>query len=599
MKEERLKGGEFLLKESDQHTIYVPEMITQEQEMISNSARDFFMNEVHPVLDRLDAQEEGLTLSLLEKAEKLGFLGISIPAEYGGMELDFNTETYFFEQLGIAHSFALSLGAHIGIGTLPILYFGTEEQKKKYLPMIACGKTKAAYCLTEPTSGSDALSAKTKAVLNKEGTHYILNGQKMWITNGGFSDLFTVFVQVDGSHFTAFLVDAHSKGVRLGEEEKKMGIKGSSTRQVFFENVEVPIENVLGEIGKGHRIAFNTLNIGRFKLGNGVTGGAKSMLVHALSYANERVQFNQPIGEFGAIQHKIANMAIKIYGSESAVYRTSGLIHNMVNDKIASGEKSYMAKQIAAEEYAIECAMLKVYGSEIADQIVDETLQIYGGMGYSEELPIARAYRDCRINRIYEGTNEINRLLTTGMLLKRAMGGRLDLMSSALKLQQELMKPLENKPAFDNELNELDHLIAQAKKAWLLVAASAAQTLMDRLEKEQEIMMLIADISMDIFIAESSLLRTRLLIDKHGKDKASVLLSMTKVLVTELMQSSYQRGKEALCGFVKEDMLAMQLGGLKRLTGHKAINLIEERRKIAKAFLEKGDYYLMKEFKLK
>ena len=599
MKEERLKGGEFLLKESDQHTIYVPEMITQEQEMISNSARDFFMNEVHPVLDRLDAQEEGLTLSLLEKAEKLGFLGISIPAEYGGMELDFNTETYFFEQLGIAHSFALSLGAHIGIGTLPILYFGTEDQKKKYLPMIACGKTKAAYCLTEPTSGSDALSAKTKAVLNKEGSHYILNGQKMWITNGGFSDLFTVFVQVDGSHFTAFLVDAHSKGVRLGEEEKKMGIKGSSTRQVFFENVEVPVENVLGEIGKGHRIAFNTLNIGRFKLGNGVTGGAKSMLVHALSYANERVQFNQPIGEFGAIQHKIANMAIKIYGSESAVYRTSGLIHNMVNDKIESGEKSYMAKQIAAEEYAIECAMLKVYGSEIADQIVDETLQIYGGMGYSEELPIARAYRDCRINRIYEGTNEINRLLTTGMLLKRAMGGRLDLMSSALKLQQELMKPLENKPAFDNELNELDHLIAQAKKAWLLVAASAAQTLMDKLEKEQEIMMLIADISMDIFIAESSLLRTRLLIDKHGKDKASVLLSITKVLVTELMQSSYQRGKEALCGFVKEDMLAMQLGGLKRLTAHKAINLIEERRKISKAFLEKGDYYLMKEFKLK
>jgi len=292
-------------------------------------------------------------------------------------------------------------------------------------------------------------------------------------------------------------------------------------------------------------------------------------------------------------------MAIKIYGSESAVYRTSGLIHNMVNDKIASGEKSYMAKQIAAEEYAIECAMLKVYGSEIADQIVDETLQIYGGMGYSEELPIARAYRDCRINRIYEGTNEINRLLTTGMLLKRAMGGRLDLMSSALKLQQELMKPLENKPAFDNELNELDHLIAQAKKAWLLVAASAAQTLMDKLEKEQEIMMLIADISMDIFIAESSLLRTRLLIDKHGKDKASVLLSITKVLVTELMQSSYQRGKEALCGFVKEDMLAMQLGGLKRLTAHKAINLIEERRKISKAFLEKGDYYLMKEFKLK
>lgn len=599
MKEERLKGGEFLLKESNQHTIYVPEMITQEQEMISNSAKDFFINEVHPVLDRLDAQEEGLTLSLLEKAEKLGFLGISIPAEYGGMELDFNTETYFFEQLGIAHSFALSLGAHIGIGTLPILYFGTEAQKKKYLPMIACGKTKAAYCLTEPTSGSDALSAKTKAVLNKEGSHYILNGQKMWITNGGFSDLFTVFVQVDGSHFTAFLVDAHSKGVRLGEEEKKMGIKGSSTRQVFFENVEVPVENLLGEIGKGHRIAFNTLNIGRFKLGNGVTGGAKSMLVHALSYANERVQFNQPIGEFGAIQHKIANMAIKIYGSESAVYRTSGLIHDLVNDKIESGEKSYMAKQIAAEEYAIECAMLKVYGSEIADQIVDETLQIYGGMGYSEELPIARAYRDCRINRIYEGTNEINRLLTTGMLLKRAMGGRLDLMSSALKLQQELMKPPENKPAFDDKLEELDHLIAQAKKAWLLVAASAAQTLMDKLEKEQEIMMLIADISMDIFIAESSLLRTRLLIDKHGKDKASVLLSMTKVLVTELMQSSYQRGKEALCGFVKEDMLAMQLGGLKRLTGHKAINLIEERRKIAKAFLEKGDYYLMKEFKLK
>jgi len=599
LKEERLKGGEFLLKESNQHTIYVPEMITQEQEMISNSAKDFFINEVHPVLDRLDAQEEGLTLSLLEKAEKLGFLGISIPAEYGGMELDFNTETYFFEQLGIAHSFALSLGAHIGIGTLPILYFGTEAQKKKYLPMIACGKTKAAYCLTEPTSGSDALSAKTKAVLNKEGSHYILNGQKMWITNGGFSDLFTVFVQVDGSHFTAFLVDAHSKGVRLGEEEKKMGIKGSSTRQVFFENVEVPVENLLGEIGKGHRIAFNTLNIGRFKLGNGVTGGAKSMLVHALSYANERVQFNQPIGEFGAIQHKIANMAIKIYGSESAVYRTSGLIHDLVNDKIESGEKSYMAKQIAAEEYAIECAMLKVYGSEIADQIVDETLQIYGGMGYSEELPIARAYRDCRINRIYEGTNEINRLLTTGMLLKRAMGGRLDLMSSALKLQQELMKPPENKPAFDDKLEELDHLIAQAKKAWLLVAASAAQTLMDKLEKEQEIMMLIADISMDIFIAESSLLRTRLLIDKHGKEKASVLLSMTKVLVTELMQSSYQRGKEALCGFVKEDMLAMQLGGLKRLTGHKAINLIEERRKIAKAFLEKGDYYLMKEFKLK
>jgi alkylation response protein AidB-like acyl-CoA dehydrogenase len=588
-----LKGGQFIVKESSFEDVFIPEEFTEEQLMFRDSVRDFVANEIAPNLDRLDKMEEGLAVAKLNMAGELGLLGTAIPEEFGGSAMDFNTNSILVEQMGAAHGFSVTLGAHIGIGTLPILYFGTDAQKQKYLPKLATGELKASYCLTEPGSGSDALSAKTKAMLSEDGSHYVLNGQKMWITNAGFADVFIVFAQENGTNFTGYIVEKTMDGVKLGAEEQKLGIKCSSTRQVFFENVKVPKENVLGEIGKGHKIAFNILNIGRYKLAAGVTGGAKKACDVAIKYANERIQFKVPISSFGAIKHKIAEMAIRLWTTESAVYRTSDMIDKKEKELHTAGKANSESLLGAAEEYAIECAMLKVIASETLDFVVDEALQIYGGMGYSEEAPAARAYRDARINRIFEGTNEINRLLTLDMLIKRAMKGQIDLLTPAMAIQKELMSiPYFGMPDTEDIFYHEKKAIVNAKKGLLMVAGAAVQKLMMNLEKEQEILMNAADVMNDIFVMESALLRTQKLIAKKGVENCQMYIDITKVFISDAMERININGKHAIVAFADGDELRMMLMGLKRFTKHDAINTNKLRRNIAEKLIEANGYIL-------
>lgn len=587
-----LGGGEFLITESQADQVFTPEDLSEESRMMADMTRDFVEKEIIPHVDAIDAQQEGLVPSILEKAGELGLLGTSIPEEYGGAGLDFNTNTGITMAMGPSYSFGVSWAAHTGIGTLPILYYGTEEQKQKYLPGLTSGQLKAAYCLTEPGSGSDALGAKTKAVLNEAGTHYAISGQKMWITNGGFADLFIVFAKIDGEKdkFTAFIIDANAEGVTRGEEEKKMGIKGSSTRQIFFEGVLVPKENILGEIGKGHKIAFNILNIGRFKLGAMSAGGCQMSTTKSVQYANERHQFGVPISSFGAIQHKLAEQAIRTYALETTTYRISDLIDKRVKDKLEEGLAYPEALMDAAEEYAIECAMLKVFGSEVLDFVVDETVQVHGGYGFSEEFPAARAYRDSRINRIFEGTNEINRLLTVDMLLKRAMKGQIDLMGPAMAVQKELMSI----PDFGDEptgyLAKEWKSVKQAKKAILMAAGAAAQQLMQKLEHEQELIMNLTDMAIDVYAMESMLLRTQKIMETKGEEAAQPYLDMTKVYVSDGLERVYTNGKHAIAAFATGDELRMMLLGVKRFTKYEVINTKELRRSVAARLIEANDY---------
>jgi alkylation response protein AidB-like acyl-CoA dehydrogenase len=588
-----LKGGEFIIKESDSKDVFIPEEFSEEQLMFRDMVKDFVATEITPNLDRLDKMEEGLAVEKLHKAGELGLLSTAIPEQYGGSAMDFNTNSILVEQMGAAHGFSVTLGAHIGIGTLPILYFGTEEQKQKYLPKLATGELKASYCLTEPGSGSDALSAKTKAIMNEAGTHYVLNGQKMWITNAGFADVFIVFAQIDGDKFTGFIVERTMPGLTVGAEEQKMGIKASSTRQVFFENVNVPKENVLGDIGKGHKIAFNILNIGRYKLAAGVLGGSKMALDAAVKYANERIQFKKPIASFGAIKHKIAEMAIRIWAAESAIYRTSDLIDKKEKELHAAGKPAHECLLGAAEEYAIECAMLKVIGSETLDYVVDEMLQIYGGMGFSEEAPAARAYRDSRINRIFEGTNEINRLLTLDMLIKKAMKGQLDILTPAMAIQKELMSipdfsTSESEDIFYSEKKA----ISNAKKGLLMVAGGAVQKLMMELESEQEILMNAADVMNDIYVAESALLRVEKLVSIKGQAACEIQIAMLRVFLSDAMERININGKHAITSFAEGDELRMMLMGLKRFTKHEAVNAKVLRRQIADKLINDNGYLL-------
>src|SRR5678809_331256 len=473
-----LKGGEWLIKESPEADIFIPENFSEEQIMIRDMCNQFLNTEVMPLLDRIDALEPGLMKGLVTKAGEQGLLLTSFPEEYGGLGKDFVTSTIVNEYLGAGHSFSVAIAAHTGIGTLPILYFGTPEQKKKYIPKLITGEWAGAYGLTEPNSGSDALGAKTNAKLSDDGKFYLINGQKCWITNGGFADVYTVFAKVDGDKFTGFIIERGTEGFTQGKEEHKMGIKGSSTVQLYFQDCKVPVENVLGEIGKGHKIAFNILNIGRLKLCAATVGGAKKTTTTSVEYAITREQFKQPIANFGAIKHKLAEMAIRTFASESALYRTVKLSDEKEGELLASGKRSNEALLGAAEEYAIEGAILKVHGSELADFCVDEGVQIHGGNGFSAEYNISRAYRDSRINRIYEGTNEINRLLIVDMTLKRAMQGRLNLMGPAMAVQKELMSIPDFGSEDEAPFSKEKKLVASLKKAILMTAGAAVQKLM-------------------------------------------------------------------------------------------------------------------------
>ncbi len=585
-----LLGGEFLIKDSDPQSVFIPEEMNEEQKMMVETAGDFVKNKIRPKLDAIDHQEPGLTVSLLEKAGELGLLGTSIPEEYGGLGGDFNTNTFLAMAMGTSYSFGVSFAAHTGIGSLPILYYGSDEQKAKYLPKLASGEMKSAYCLTEPTSGSDALSAKTTAKLSDDGKFYILNGQKMWITNGGFADILITFAKVDGDKFTCFIIDTKSPGFTRGQEENKIGIKGSSTRALFLDNVKVPVENVLGEIGKGHYIAFNILNIGRFKLCAMTTGGAKRFSSLSVNYANERKQFGKPISSFGAIKYKLAEQAIRIFVSESATMRTSGLLNDKENELLASG-KSYSEAMIgAAEEYAIEAAMLKVFGSEVLDYVVDEAVQVYGGYGYSEEYPAARAYRDSRINRIFEGTNEINRLLTVDMIVKRSMKGRLNLLGPATAIQKELMSI----PEFGEEptglLAKELKAIQNAKKAILMTAGMAVQKYMQKLADEQEIIMNLTDMLIEVYTSESAILRTQKLATLKSEAEVQPYIDMTQVYVSDSLERINLYGKHAIAAFAEGDELKLLTLGLKRFTKYDFVNTTRLRRSVADRLIEANAY---------
>lgn len=586
-----LKGGEFLIKETDAQDIFIPEQFNEEQRMIAESCRDFLAAEVWPHLDRIDKQEEGLTVALLDKAAELGLLGLNVPEEYGGYEKDFVTGMLATEVLGGGNSFAVSISAHTGIGTLPILYYGNEKQKQHYIPKLASGEWKAAYCLTEPGSGSDANSGKTNAKLSADGKHYILNGQKMWITNGGFADIFTVFAKIDNDeNLSAFIVEKSFPGISLNPEEHKMGIKGSSTRQVFFNDTPVPVENLLSDRQNGFKIAVNILNVGRIKLAAAALGGAKRTADFSVQYANERNQFGRPIAKYGAIKHKLAEQAIRIYAVESALYRATQNIEDAIHALINQGTDRGKAILKGVEQFAAEAAILKVAGSEVLDFVVDEGVQIYGGMGYSAEAPMDRAYRDSRINRIFEGTNEINRMLTVDMLLRRAMKGELDLMSPASAVAAELMSIPEFVDEDQSAFAAEKKIIANFKKAVLMVAGAAAQKLMMELAKEQEILMNIADMIIDVYVAESLRLRVEKLSAIKGDEAAALPYEMLKVFLADAADRIHHNGKCALWSFSDGDEQRMMLMGLKRFTKMNPVNIKDARRKIADKLISENKY---------
>jgi alkylation response protein AidB-like acyl-CoA dehydrogenase len=585
-----LKGGEWLIKPGNTNNIFTPEDFSEEQLMIRDMCLQFLQTEVLPVMDRIDQAEPGLMPKLMEKAGEQGLLSASVSEEYGGIGKDFVTSTLVSEALGGGYSFSVAMSAHAGIGTLPILYFGTEEQKKKYIPKLATGEWKGSYGLTEPGSGSDALGAKSTAVLSEDGKYYILNGQKCWITNGGFADVFTVFAKIDGDKFTAFILERGMPGFTQGQEEHKMGIKGSSTVQLYFQDCKVPVENVLGEIGRGHIIAFNILNIGRLKLDAAAVGGSKMALAESIEYAKTREQFKLPIAKFGAIKYKLAEMAIRIYADESALYRTAKWIDEKEHELLSSGKPFNEALLGAAEEFAIECAILKVHGSEVLDYVVDEGVQIHGGNGFSDEYSISRAYRDSRINRIFEGTNEINRLLSVDMMLKRAMKGQLDLMGPAMNVQKELMSIPEFGDGVDTPFATELKTIANMKKSILMVAGAAVQKLMTTLSKEQEIIMNIADMAIKTFVAESMLLRVMKSVEKTGEENNKVTLAMLHVYLNDAVDALAKAGKEAINSFAEGDEQKMMLLGLKRFTKTAPFNAKDARRLIAAKLIEDGKY---------
>lgn len=587
------QGGEFLIKETDAQDIFIPAEFTEEQRMMAQACQDFIDTEITPYAQEIDSMKDpDLVPRIFKKAGDLGLLGITVPEEYGGMGMSFNTSMLIADIIGAAGSFSTTYGAHTGIGTLPILYYGTEEQKKKYLPKLATGEWAACYCLTEPDAGSDANSGKTKATLSEDGKTYHLNGQKMWISNAGFADLFIVFAKIENDkNLTAFIVEKSFGGITMNEEEKKMGIKGSSTRQVFFNDCPVPVENMLSDRQNGFKIAVNILNIGRVKLGAGVLGGVRTVTTNAVKYSTERKQFGVSINSFGAIKSKLAEMATKSYVSEALCYRAGQDIENKINALEADGMDANEAKLKGVEAFAIECAIAKVQCSEVLDYVVDQGVQIYGGMGYSADAPMERAYRDARISRIYEGTNEINRMLMVGMLLKRAMKGEINIFDPAMAVSKELTSV----PSFETiDTSELfaaeKEVLKKLKKVFLMVGGKAAMALQDKIEDEQEIMMNLADVMIEIYASESAILRTEKLVSIKGEDACKNQIAMAQIYLSEAVDKINTAAKEAIGSFTKGDEQKVMLMGLKRFTKSELYNTKELRRQIADYMIDQGKY---------
>ncbi|MBS4195250.1 acyl-CoA dehydrogenase family protein [Lederbergia citri] len=583
--EKLIKGGVFLIEDISADQMFTPEDYTDEQKMIYKTSEEFVVNEVLPIVDKLENQEFEHSVDLLKQAGELGLLGADVPEEYGGLGLDKVSSSLISEAMSRAGGFSISHGAHVGIGSLPIVLFGNEEQKQKYLPALATGEKLAAYALTEPGSGSDALGAKTNAKLNEAGTHYILNGEKQWITNSAFADVFIVYAKIDGEHFSAFIVERDFPGVSTGAEEKKMGIKSSSTRTLILEDAEVPVENLLGEAGKGHRIAFNILNIGRYKLGVGAVGGSKRAFEITLQYANQRKQFKTPISQFNLTKEKFGTLGAELYAAESSVYRTVGLFEErmsqLTEEQINNGTE--VASSIA--EYAIECSLNKVFASEVLDHVVDEGVQIHGGYGYMQEYEIERAYRDSRINRIFEGTNEINRLLVPGTFLRKAFKGELPLLEKAQTLQEELMMLMPEEPG-DAPLEQEKYLIKGTKKVALMIAGLAAQKYGQALEKEQEILAKLADIVSFAYAMESAMLRTEKSISKVGIEKSAQKILYTQIFCQDSIVKVEQLARECLAAVEEGDMFRMMNSALRKLIRHTPINVIAKKREAAERLIE-------------
>jgi alkylation response protein AidB-like acyl-CoA dehydrogenase len=583
------KGGSFLLESPAPQDVFTPADLSDDQKLIGQTAEEFVVKEVFPVVKDLEAKKPGLMAELTRKAAGLGLMSGGTPEEYGGAGLDKVATTILTEKISIYGGFATTHGAHAGIGTLPLVYFGTEEQKRKYLPKLASGEFIGAYCLSEPQAGSDAQNLLTRAELNKEGTHYILNGQKMWITNGGFADLFTVFAKVDGEKLTAFLVERTFPGCKPGNEEHKMGIHGSSTTPVFLENCMVPKENVLHEIGRGHIVAFNVLNAGRFTLGASCLGGAKYVLMTASKYSKERKAFGKQIGDFGLIREKLAEMAIRIFAVESMIYRSAGYMEAAMHATVGSGNKTQNTMKVL-EEYAIESSIAKVYGSEMLDFVVDEAVQIFGGYGFHEDYPVCRAYRDSRINRIFEGTNEINRMLIIQMLMKRAMGGQLPLIPAAMKLADEILAGPSFEEMPEGVLAEEARVIANSKKMFLQAAGGAVQKYREKLAEEQELIGALANMVMEIYAMESSLLRAQKTAASKGEAAAAQLINAASVFIADAAERVDHEAKRAIAAVHEGDMLITQMAVLKRFGKRPAVDTIAKRRLIAAAVQAQDKY---------
>jgi butyryl-CoA dehydrogenase len=588
----RVKGGSFLTEERDPQDVFTPEDLTEEHRQIAKTAIDFTQNEVMPAAAEIEAKNFTVTKALLRKAGELGLMSVDVPEAYGGLEMDKVTSALIAESISKLASFSVAFSAHVGIGTLPIVWYGTAAQKQKYLPKLAAGEWIGAYALSESSSASDAMNCRTRAVLSADGTHYVLNGEKMWITNSGFADLFTVFAKVDGEKFSAFLIERGTPGFSIGAEEHKLGIRGSSTCPLILADCQVPVENLLGEVGKGHHIAFNILNIGRFKLGAACVGGARNGLQDAIGYAKERKAFGKSISEFGLIQEKLAESAAGIYAGEAMVYRAIGMIDAALADVDTKAEGASREIQKRIEEYAVECSILKVWASEMLDMVVDHVVQIYAGYGYVEEYPAERAYRDSRINRIFEGTNEINRLIITGWLMKRAVAGQLPLMPAIKKLMDEVMSGPTAAEEREGPLNAEHHLLTNAKKLALFAAGAASQKYMMGLGDQQEVMGALADCITEVFALESAILRTEKLIASKGAAGAKQPIAMTRYYAAKAAQTVEQSARKVIATVAEGDMLRTQMAILRRLSKHEPADTIGLGRQIAKHVLAAGKYSL-------